>query len=264
MRLLVSIHDVTPFHHMRLARVETLLARHRVGAVAYLVVPRYHGGWPIERDLLFQAWTAHARPWRPTWILHGFTHSEPTTPDGVCSRAQLSLGDRIRRIVLTGGEAECLTLNDLALESGIRRAQRSFIHTFGQRPAGFVAPAWLCDNRLAPLLRRLGFRYTEDLGGIVTLDDNSRIRCPVITWTTRTLARQRGSVVIAPLLERLWRSSPILRLAIHPFDMDHPVVVASIERVLAAALSIRESASYEDVVPGIEPRLRPNPEPIGP
>ena len=63
----------------------------------------------------------------------------------------------------------------------------------------------------------------------------------MITWATRTAIRKHGSVAFAPLLSRLWSRQPLLRMAIHPFDFDHPNVVASIRALLTSLLSVREA-----------------------
>lgn len=248
MRLLVSVHDVTPFHGRRLARIETLLRRIGVSDVAYLVVPRYHGGWPIEEDRAFVDWLASARPWASEWILHGFTHSEPSASGCRRSNGALWVHHRLLRRLLTDGEAECLTLNTLALGSRLAEARRAFISAVGHPPRGFVAPAWLFDDRLIPILQRLRFDYTEDQYGLIGIGTGCRVPSPVITWATRTPFRRWGSCVLAPALRRVWRSAPLLRIAIHPYDMESADVVRSIERTLADALAARTNVSYASLL----------------
>jgi hypothetical protein len=70
----------------------------------------------------------------------------------------------------------------------------------------------------------------------------------VITWATRTPLRRASSVAGTPLLLRLRRGGPVLRLAVHPFDFDHPRTVASIRRVASAALALGPQRWYEEVL----------------
>jgi hypothetical protein len=59
------------------------------------------------------------------------------------------------------------------------------------------------------------------------------IDAPAITWATRSAWRRVGSRVVCPLLARRWRAHDIVRVAVHPHDLDHPATVRSIEAVLA-------------------------------
>ena len=69
----------------------------------------------------------------------------------------------------------------------------------------------------------------------------------MITWATRTPLRKYGSLVVCPLLARLFASAPRLRVATHPFDFDHPATVRSIRGVLARLLAAREQAFPGDI-----------------
>ena len=51
-----------------------------------------------------------------------------------------------------------------------------------------------------------------------------------------------------PLLLRLTQSMPQLRIAMHPFDFDHPDVIASIARIVAQAMQVREQAFYPELL----------------
>ena len=75
-----------------------------------------------------------------------------------------------------------------------------------------------------------------------------RIPAPVITWATRTPLRKRTSIAGTPLLLRFWRRRPLLRLAVHPHDFDHPETIASIRTVAAGALRGGDARFYEDVL----------------
>jgi hypothetical protein len=41
---------------------------------------------------------------------------------------------------------------------------------------------------------------------------------------------------------------PLLRIAMHPFDFDHPEVIGSIERIVARARQVREQAFYPELL----------------
>jgi hypothetical protein len=71
--------------------------------------------------------------------------------------------------------------------------------------------------------------------------------CPVITWSTRTALRRRLSGRLSDALARRWRCEPALRIAIHPYDLDHPHVEASIRRTLTTVLDTRICGGHSDL-----------------
>ena len=65
--VLVSLHDVTPRYVERLARAEALFRELGVTRATYLLVPRYHGGWAIEKDSGFVSWCRQPRAFTVDW-----------------------------------------------------------------------------------------------------------------------------------------------------------------------------------------------------
>jgi predicted deacetylase len=244
-RLLVSLHDVTPFHAARLEKAERLLENLGVPSVAYLLVPRFHGRHDITADESFRAWCSRARPFEVEWILHGWEHQEPPAARRTDTG---SIGERVRRRWMTAGEGEFLALSAKEAGSRLSQSAAAFSSCIDRRPEGFVPPAWLANATLQRVLTDAGFRFTEDQGAIIDLALGSRLDCPVVTWATRTPTRRLGSRIVAPLLFRLWRDRPVLRIAIHPHDFDYPATVRSIARVLKAALAARTAVSYAEVL----------------
>jgi predicted deacetylase len=153
----------------------------------------------------------------------------------------------MRARCLTAGEAEFLALRGDELRHRLARGIESFRACVGTEPAGFVAPAWLFNAQLLPALARAGIAVTEDHQWVYEVTAGQRLRIPVITWATRTGLRRVGSRLLAPLLLRHWADLPVIRVAIHPADVDHPATVRSIEGVLASALTSRQLASYDEV-----------------
>jgi predicted deacetylase len=234
--VLVSLHDVTPFHLPRLRRVESLFAELGIKRAAYLFIPDYHTGNPATEDQEFLSWCRAPRVHAVEWLLHGYYHLETTSLPGSQDTGAF---DRLRLILLTGGEGEFLRISAAEQRHRIEKGRAVFETCLNHRPTGFVAPAFLYGPELLPLLAELGFDYTENHRMLFRLDLGRQLRAPVVTWATRTLTRKLGSIAAAPLLARLWAREPVLRVAIHPFDFDHPETVANIRRVLSQALSER-------------------------
>ena len=241
-RVVISLHDATPFHLERMRRAEAVFRGLGVSKITYLFVPEYHGGYPAAGDAAFQAWCREDRPFRIAWHLHGFHHQEAPAPD-----VRGGAGDFLKRKLLTAGEGEFLALGAGEQRRKLEAGRESFRECLGVDPAGFVAPAWLFNPALPGLLREMGFRHTEDQRWMYRVDTGARLDSPVITWATRTLLRKYGSLLVCPILLRAWAAVPVLRIAMHPFDFDHPETVASIRSVLGRALRGREQAFAEDL-----------------
>jgi predicted deacetylase len=239
--LLVSIHDVAPIHLDRVMKAERLLASLGVPAVTYLLVPNFHrDGPPVHEQAAFVSWCRTSRPFDVQWFLHGYYHREDPRRDARAEGGDAG-GTALREVkswlarrVMTAGEGEFLALRGAALAARLRAGIDSFTACLGAAPSGFVAPAWLFNEELPPALARAGIVFTEDHFRLVDVRAGREVRAGVITWATRTVPRKYGSLVAAAVLPRAWRARPVLRLAVHPFDFDHPATVSSIARTLDA------------------------------
>jgi predicted deacetylase len=243
MKLLLSLHDVTPGHMSRLAKAERLFTSVGVERVTYLFVPNYHGVCAVEASSEFVAWCRAARPFDVQWFLHGHYHAD--TVDGARPPAVGWVG-RLARTWLTAGEGEFLGLSDAALSDRLQRGVESFHSCFGVRPIGFVPPAWLHNDQLMPALRTMGFEYSENHARVFQLQTGRELWSPVVTWATRTVVRRFGSLVVAPAIARGTRRQPIVRVALHPNDMDHPATIRSFLSVLEATRRGRTMAWYDE------------------
>lgn len=243
MQLLVSLHDVTPFHAARLERAERLLVELGVSEAIYLLVPNYHGIAPAAGSPRFTAWCRKERPFFVHWALHGYYHREyPNDP-----RRRDGPATRLKRSLLTGGEAECLGMDERMLRARLALGCEAFAQAVGRPPEAFVAPAWLFDRALLPALADAAIRYTEDHARLYDLQSGSSRACPVITWATRTMTRRVVSRIVSRGLPLLWSRHPTLRIALHPFDFDHPDTTAALRDVLSDSLKVRSCAGYSDV-----------------
>jgi predicted deacetylase len=239
--LLVSLHDVTPAHADRLARAERLFDALGIPAVTYLFVPNYHGRWPAHERADFVAWCRASRAFRVQWFLHGYFHREDTGRG-----CHATLAEWCGRTFLTAGEAEFLALRGRALESRMTRGIDAFSSCLGERPSGFVAPAWLYNDELLPALARLRVGFTESHFHVFDLRNGRALRSPVITWASRSAACRSVAIATAAIRSRLWTREPLVRIALHPRDFDHPQVVDSIQRTIDTVRRMRSISAYGD------------------
>lgn len=239
MRLLISLHDVTPFHFARLLKAEALFQEMGLQKLTYLFIPNYHGRFASAESPEFVAWCRRPRSFDVEWQLHGDHHLE----DSASANGQtMSWTNQWRRRLLTAGEGEFLALDAEVQRAKLTSGRAAFRQCLDYEPSGFVAPAWLFNSRLFAILEEMGFRCTEDRHRIFELREGRSVRSPVITWATRTALLKYGSIVMAPVLGQLWKTAEVLRIAIHPFDMDHDQTVSSIRRLLDGALQDRQQS----------------------
>lgn len=239
--LIVSLHDVTPAHADRLERAERLLCAMGVSAVTYLFVPNFHGRWPAHERADFIGWCRTPRSFAVQWFLHGYFHRE----DGGRG-SNGSLIGWCGRQFLTAGEAEFLALRGRSLENRVRNGIEVFSQCLGQRPFGFVAPAWLYNDELLPALARAKVAFTESHFHIFDVIGSRALVSPVITWASRTTFHRVLSNTSSAIVYWAWQREPLLRIALHPTDFDHPGVVDCIQRTIDSARAARRVIAYGD------------------
>ena len=238
-RLLVSIHDVTPALD---GQVRTLWAMCCARGVtpALLVVPNWHGVWPLDRSPAVVRWVRERADEGAEILLHGDRHDEVGAPR--------RWRDAARAWGKTAMEGEFLTLDERRARERIDRGLALFAR-LGLRAVGFVAPAWLARPDCARAVAAAGLRYSEDDRAIVIHEGRAtrRIPSPVVRWSGRTPVRAHGSVAVAGLRWRLQRGARDLRLALHPTDLDHPATAKSVETALDRWLTDRPPSQYGDL-----------------
>lgn len=230
-KLLVSLHDVSPRHADSVRAILRWLERTGLPPAQLLVVPDFHGRWPLASHADFcqeiNAWGALGHE----LVLHGYFHIE----DPRAGAPAGNLKARFQRRFLTAGEGEFLSLD--AAEAGARLDRGLDMWSeacLSPRPAGFIPPAWLHRPDLDEALWARGFAWTENHQGF-RFRDGSSLPSPVITWASRDPVRRIGSRIYCPSAVRLHRNARLLRIAIHPHDFDHPSLVRSIGRTLRLA-----------------------------
>lgn len=239
MRLLVSIHDVTPALQ---PQVEALWALCRVRGVtpALLVVPNWHGVWPVEDHPAFLDWVRARAADGAEIFLHGERHDEVGLPR--------SLGDTLRATGRTNREGEFLTLE---VDGAMGRIARglALLRRAGLAPVGFVPPAWLMRPATIEACRLAGLAVTEDDGRIHLLGaSGAALESPVVRWSGRTAIRAQLSAAVAEWRWRAQRGHPLVRIAYHPSDLDHPATARSAATILDRWLTVSRPAGYAEVV----------------
>ena len=237
MRLLISIHDVTPALEPNVRRLWEL-CRERGAVPALFVVPNWHGAWPLAAYPKFCAWLRQCAAAGAEIVLHGERHDE--------IGASRSWRDELRAWGRTAREGEFLSLDRPAARERIERGLAT-LAALGFEVRGFVPPAWLATEDTHRAARDAGLWFSEDAGALRRLQDETRIPAPAVRWSARTPLRALGSVAVAEARQALQGRMPVVRLALHPADLEHPLVAHSVARALDRWLAQRPPARYCDV-----------------
>jgi predicted deacetylase len=246
--LLVSIHDVTPALAPGVERLWWLCTDRRV-TPALLVVPNWHGAWPLDRHPEFVRWLRARAADGAELVLHGERHDEVELPRAV--------GDSLRAWGRTAGEGEFLTLDAVAAGERIARGL-ACLERLGLRPVGFVPPAWLAREEGHRAAGAAGLGFSEDERMVRLFPSGRKIRSPVVRWSARSTARAWGSVAVARARWALQRRAPLLRVALHPQDLDHAATARSLDLNLDRWLTVHQPISYSSLATGAA-RVAPGP-----
>ncbi|MFI5310789.1 MAG: DUF2334 domain-containing protein [Gemmatimonadales bacterium] len=228
------MHDVTP---ALMPRVETLwrMCSARGVVAGLLVIPDWHGSASVERDPAFCAWVRARAADGAEIFLHGERHDEVGLPR--------AWRDELRALARTNREGEFLTLDYAAARDRIDRGLAR-LRAVGLEPLGFVPPAWLARPETHLAARDAGLAVSEDDGAIFVLRTGARIASPVVRWSARTPIRAAASVLGARLRWALQRDERVMRIALHPGDLQRAATTRSIDATLAQWLSLRRQTFY--------------------
>lgn len=241
-QLVVSFHDLHPGSRSACDRFLAGLRKLGVQRTSVLVVPRWHGAAPFTEDADFVRWLRGLAGDGHDICLHGFFH-----------RVETVTGHAVNRFVgrhYTAGEGEYYQIDGPTARDRIRRGLHILCEEAGVPVVGFTPPAWLLSDEGRSELVAAGLHYTTTFHTVDLLQVDRRLRAPTIVYSCRATWRR----CVSRIWVRFWAwanaSAPILRIAVHPCDFDHPAIEASFwVRVRAALASGRTPVTYRDLLP---------------
>jgi predicted deacetylase len=229
MKLLLSIHDVTPALEDPVRRLWSLCAERGVQP-ALFVVPNWHGAWPLAEHLGFVNWLRARVDDGAEIFLHGERHDEHGLRRG--------LTDELRALGRTAREGEFLTLDAGAARTRMARGA-ALLRQLGLPPIGFVPPAWLAREGTAGAALDCGLLLGEDVSSVHLHQRATRLPSPVVRWSGRSPVRARLSAAVADARWMMHQQHWLVRLALHPGDLAHPVTTRSLADSLDRWLAVR-------------------------
>lgn len=238
MSVLLSIHDVTPAWREQVA-VLWQLCRERGAVPALLVVPDWHGKWPLRESPQYVQWITECAAAGAEIFLHGERHDEVGL--------KRSWRDSQRAFGRTNREGEFLTLDHDAAFERIGRGLALF-DALGLSPIGFVPPAWLCRDGTHTACAAHGLAILEDDAAVYITRTGTTLDSPVLRWSGRTDFRARGSALQAAWRWRTQQDAPNFRIALHPMDLEHAITRQSVVDELDRWLSARPARPYASLL----------------
>jgi len=225
----ISFHDLAP--HSR-EHCELFLSDMRslgVEKTSHLLVPNWYGRTPLNEHPAFCQWVQSLQDYGHEICLHGYTHSNQSIQGGLSAqlKARFYTAKEDEFSQLSYSEAEKLLQQGLALfeECGIKHK-------------GFIAPAWLLSSEARRAVTDNHFDFTTRLTRIDDLPRTTSHFAPAVVWSCRSLWRRAVSRLWVQLCFRLHRNANILRIVVHPKDMDYPGIRSTIMRFTERALKI--------------------------
>lgn len=240
-RLLASIHDVTPYFESDIDRLVDRLQGLLGGPhFAMLVVPNYWGRAHLADAPAFQARLRHWADQGVEMILHGWSHRDDLRHETAAAA--------FKARHLTAGEGEFLGLSRAEAKRRVEDGRALLEDAIGRPVNGFVAPAWLYGLSARRALRQAGFAFAEDHFRVWRpADDAVLCRGPVITWASRSPARQASSLAFAALARHALAPLRTVRVAVHPGDAQAPAILKSIDRTIGVLARGRRPGRYAEL-----------------
>jgi hypothetical protein len=226
----LSVHDVSPAWAPEIEMAVSLARRHGTNP-SLLVVPDFHGRWPLLEHAAFCRRLKQLSREGCETHLHGFFHSSRTMAPGP---SPLSPWQRLRRHAaqrwVSDGEAEFSDVTKA--EASLRLEHGEDIFARADLPVdGFVPPAWSMPAWLVPMLAKRRYRFTEDHTTIYDPLGQASRRSLVLNYATRTPMRLVSTLAYCRAAALAAKLVPT-RLAIHPADLRFAVVRNELDRLL--------------------------------
>ncbi|MHA3775035.1 DUF2334 domain-containing protein [Verrucomicrobiota bacterium sgz303538] len=235
--LVVSIHDVSPHTARACSDIVAELEQLGVARTSLLVVPDHHHRGHFLRDPSFCEWLTQQVQKGHEAVIHGYYHQRTRRTDE-------SVTAKLTTRVYTADEGEFFDLERSVAAELVAKAREEF-RTLDLEPSGFIAPAWLLSDAAEQALRDLGIRYTTRLGSVLDLTKEQKTSSQSLVWSVRSGWRRVVSLAWNASLFRRLQTAPLLRISIHPVDLQHSAIWRQIVRLTSAALESREPHTYE-------------------
>lgn len=234
----VSIHDVAPITRAASEKIVAELCRRGVDVCSLLVVPDHHHSGSSMADRSFVQWLRDLEAAGHEVVIHGYYHARPR-------RSGESLRERLMTRFYTSDEGE---FYDLDYGEALRRVSqaREEFASAGLTPRGFIAPAWLLGPEAQRGVADAEMEYTTRLTNVRDLRTGDEFPARSLVYSVRSGWRRGASLAWNGALARLTSGAELLRLAIHPPDVQHDAIWRQISALAESIAEARTPTTYRD------------------
>ena len=226
--LIVSLHDVHPGSLSAVEKQRSMLSEWGVRCASVLLVPEFHHGPGLATAPSLISWATTAQQQGDELVLHGYYHDRLGRKDSISQWFWTRL--------YTNREAEYLDLPPEEARDRLSQGRR-MLGDLGWKIHGFIAPAWLMSPIVPPILRELGFDYTNTIQGILALGSEIRhLPGRSLCWSVRAAWRRQASLAWNAWLGARLRQASLVRVSLHPRDFEFVTVRQQIEWQIKSAL----------------------------
>lgn len=224
----VSIHDVTASSLDLVKRISEMLFEFGIEKMTYLVVPKYHN----KENIIDYGDKIRKIIGNNEIAMHGYTHKG--IKDWIFSYKRL----------LTDGEGEFVSFSDLRIRinMGIEIMRKAEI-----KPSGFIPPAWLIKSKDIKLFKDSDFKFLNTRHYIYNLKNGEKHFSPVLTFSSRGLLQKLSILAYKPY-SNLAMIYKILRIAIHPRDIDCPQKTKLLQEFIIKLKRTREETYFSEFI----------------
>lgn len=241
-RLNLTVHDVSPAHEETLRKIHSALAELGVIRYSMLVIPDYHGRWPLDEFPDFCRWLQGLEENGVEMVLHGCRHE--------ASGNRLGTADRIRSAFFTRGEGEFLGLYEKTAKKLLQEGRGALKQALGIEVNSFVAPAWLYSSGTIAALAKTGFILAESRWRIWNPRTGQTILwMPVVNYAGGGFVKKSLASFWVRVSAVVLGGSETVRFAIHPCDFEDDVMQKMVIKRLKTLLRSRETVSINDLLP---------------
>lgn len=207
-----------------------------VRRVSLLVIPDHHGRGHFLKAPEFCAWLQARAAEGHEIVTHGYFHRRER-------RDKEDFVQRMTTRVYTADEGEFYDIDRARAAELVGRANAE-LREAKLDPHGFIAPAWLLSDEGEAALQELGCEYTTRLRTVTDLKSGEAYESQSLCWSVRAAWRRGMSILWNATLYRILHNAPLLRISIHPVDIDHPGVWTQVRCLIVDALDSRTPMTY--------------------
>ncbi len=234
--LVVSVHDVAPATRAPAERIVDAMTRHGVRVCSLLVVPNYHHRGESMNDDGFVRWLRDLENAGHEIVIHGYYHQRPR-------RSDETLREKMITRSYTSDEGEFYDLAYDEAHARITRALTEFRKAH-LRPRGFIAPAWLLSEEAERAAADAEMEYTTRLTTLRDLRTEQTFASRSLVYSVRNSWRRAASLAWNGAVSRALAAAPLLRLSLHPPDLEHAEIWRQITRSVERFIETRRPTTY--------------------